>query len=708
MGAGTQPAPGAGGAPPPISPVLALGNFGGRAAGIGVPGQDDAVTAYCRASNIDQRAEMCLRSLPVHLAAEVPIPKNPNLELPIQVMQQGPILGANASAILMVNPADLITAQLSGDPVQLFIIQGHGRFARPEGGVLGAGARHSCPPPRSGTGDASREANRPWIQNGIDMAAARSLRALSPNQQHEVMNDGSLQGMNPSALLMSRIRRVQGLPSESRKGAPALWKDSSDLHMGATPPPLRVAPGMDATAQELGHGRYPTSSVIPGCYKDHLGSPTQGKLWRPDFGVDPGGEKAYPEDQPPPRRRHTADVLHEPADGGDGGWRRHSASATEAAAPHPGPAGRPAGAAAASPWATAAPERGVSIAEHFGVLFDPFGALRRYTPIPVVGTALAVVAFVRSFVTPDLRADVPIAEPRAPVTMGCCQPAGGCQSCPFSEDEEPVSTVQSGGGRVGLGWSGRQSATDASSAVALPLERWTPLPRSFVFLGLGLEGAARLFLALQALYGLAVATVHAPCCWCSGVYPPGAAPTWATPKSAYHDLHDLQWGLAFPRRRRWDGSLLSSTGVDDRSDPLLVAEVMVGCSLVLCPLAMQVVLLRRCRRRDGRPRLVEYAWLLLTMLQVSASTALNLVKVGTVCSPMEGTGSDGGPRGAPAQLSEVPQLSGDCGTLSVWLFQWTLIVTVLSSFGLLTCWSYVNVRLEDATRGYSRLSTSPG
>lgn len=229
----------------------------------------------------------------------------------------------------------------------------------------------------------------------------------------------------------------------------------------------------------------------------------------------------------------------------------------------------------------------------------------------------------------------------------------------------------------------------------------TPLPSRFIFLGLPLGGAARLFLALQTVYGLAVATVHAPLL----LYPAGAAPTWATPKSAYHDLHDLQWGLSFPRRRRWDGSLLSSTGVDDRSDPLLVAEVAVGCSLVLCPLAMQVVLLPRCRRRDGRPRLVEYAWLAVTMLQVLASTALNLVKMGSVCAPLDESGPTGGRAGALRAGSEVPQLSGDCGTLSVWLFQWTLILVVLSSFGLLTCWSYVNVRMD---RGYSLLSTSPG
>eukprot|EP00435_Cladocopium_sp_Y103_P065216 s218_g27.t1 len=69
------------------SMVLALGNFGGRAAGQGAPGQNDQISLFCRASGVDQRAEISLRGLPVHLAAEI--------------MAQGPILGVNSSAVLM-------------------------------------------------------------------------------------------------------------------------------------------------------------------------------------------------------------------------------------------------------------------------------------------------------------------------------------------------------------------------------------------------------------------------------------------------------------------------------------------------------------------------------------------------------------------------------------------------------------------------------
>ncbi|OLP81674.1 hypothetical protein AK812_SmicGene37752 [Symbiodinium microadriaticum] len=69
------------------SPVLALGNFGGRAAGQGAPGQNDQISLFCRASGVDQRAEISLRGLPVHLAAEI--------------MAGGPLLGVNSSSVLM-------------------------------------------------------------------------------------------------------------------------------------------------------------------------------------------------------------------------------------------------------------------------------------------------------------------------------------------------------------------------------------------------------------------------------------------------------------------------------------------------------------------------------------------------------------------------------------------------------------------------------
>lgn len=154
------------------SMVLALGNFGGRAAGQGAPGQNDQISLFCRASGVDQRAEISLRGLPVHLAAEI--------------MAQGPILGVNSSAVLMArihkaeqmsrtrnlslgNTAAVQAAHASGDLVTAFI-----------------------------------------AQYGVDASAEGALRALPMEAQRQVIGEGPLRGLNASALLMSRIRRVQG------------------------------------------------------------------------------------------------------------------------------------------------------------------------------------------------------------------------------------------------------------------------------------------------------------------------------------------------------------------------------------------------------------------------------------------------------------------------------------------------------------------
>lgn len=154
-----------------MSPVTALGNFGGRAAGVGAPGANDAIGAFCRASGVDQRAEIALRGLPVHLSSEV--------------VSQGPILGVNSSAILMARVykaeqqsrvvraplmmrPDALAAMASGDPVAIFI-----------------------------------------AQFGVDASAESALRSLPSELQRQVISDGPLRGLNASALLMSRIRRVQ-------------------------------------------------------------------------------------------------------------------------------------------------------------------------------------------------------------------------------------------------------------------------------------------------------------------------------------------------------------------------------------------------------------------------------------------------------------------------------------------------------------------
>jgi len=46
-------------------------------------------------------------------------------------------------------------------------------------------------------------------QHGADYSAERALRALPVDLQCRVLNEGPLRAQNPSAVLMSRVRRVQ-------------------------------------------------------------------------------------------------------------------------------------------------------------------------------------------------------------------------------------------------------------------------------------------------------------------------------------------------------------------------------------------------------------------------------------------------------------------------------------------------------------------
>mmetsp|Transcript_87868 Transcript_87868/g.273093 ORF Transcript_87868/g.273093 Transcript_87868/m.273093 type:complete len:256 (+) Transcript_87868:433-1200(+) len=154
-----------------ISPVAALGNFGGRAAGIGAPGANDAIGAFCRASAVDQRAEIALRGLPPHLANEV--------------VAQGPILGVNSSAILMVRVHK--AEQQNMQPKMALPRPGYMPVVNPSDPISAFIAAY-----------------------GVDSSAESALRALPPELQSQVISDGPLRGMNASALLMSRIRRVQG------------------------------------------------------------------------------------------------------------------------------------------------------------------------------------------------------------------------------------------------------------------------------------------------------------------------------------------------------------------------------------------------------------------------------------------------------------------------------------------------------------------
>jgi len=283
--------------------------------------------------------------------------------------------------------------------------------------------------------------------------------------------------------------------------------------------------------------------------------------------------------------------------------------------------------------------------------------------------------------------------------MGCCNPLAcywGSLDFEGDVEAEGISMQRSVTGQTTDDTDEDSEARDSRKTAS---RCWTPLPDTFVCLGLHLEGVVRLFFALQTLHGLAVLSLHAPL-----LLSRGPVPSWATPKNAFHDLQDLQAGLSLRREQRWDDELLSATRVEeDPADPVLVAEFSIGCALVIGSLAMQAALLRRCRRRDGRARCAECAWLLLTSLHILAGAVLGLAKAGSACSFEEVAKASGDRVSRLRQgTSAYPQFSSDCGTLRLWLVQWTCMVALLSGMGLLACWSYFNVRVQDATRSLER------
>lgn len=153
-----------------VSPVTAMGNFGGRGAGFGAPGDHDSIGNFCRQCGVDLRAECALRGLPAHLVHEV--------------LSQGVILGVNASAILMVR-VHKAEQSFTQPRTKLENTMGH-QFvdvSDPVAAFLG----HWC----------------------VDSFAEQALRALPADQQRQVFSQGPLRSANASAVLVERIRCVQ-------------------------------------------------------------------------------------------------------------------------------------------------------------------------------------------------------------------------------------------------------------------------------------------------------------------------------------------------------------------------------------------------------------------------------------------------------------------------------------------------------------------
>jgi len=147
-------------------------------------GASDVIGVFCRSAGADQNSEQALRALPVHLQQ--------------LVMAEGSIAGLNPSAVLI----------------------GRIRKVENNAGAANAAAAAGLHRPRPET-VAAAAAGDPvakfCMQHAVDYSAENALRALPVELQCKILNEGPLRASNPSAVLMSRIRKAQTLLAEMRR-----------------------------------------------------------------------------------------------------------------------------------------------------------------------------------------------------------------------------------------------------------------------------------------------------------------------------------------------------------------------------------------------------------------------------------------------------------------------------------------------------------
>lgn len=177
------PAAAAGAAAALALAVAPPGSIAATAAAIAQLGAQDAVGAFCRASGVDQNSELALRALPPQLQQVV--------------VAEGAIMGMNPSAILIARIRKVETAVPIGS-----VTPPPGYRPRPEtvaAAAAGDPVAIFC------------------TQHGVDYSAENALRALPVELQCRVLNEGPLRAQNPSAVLMSRVRKSQQLLAEMRR-----------------------------------------------------------------------------------------------------------------------------------------------------------------------------------------------------------------------------------------------------------------------------------------------------------------------------------------------------------------------------------------------------------------------------------------------------------------------------------------------------------
>jgi len=145
-------------------------------------GASDVIGVFCRSAGADQNSEQALRALPAHLQQAV--------------MAEGSIAGLNPSAVLM------------------------GRIRKVEnnaGASAAAAGLHRPRPETVAAAAAGDPVAKFCMQHAVDYSAENALRALPVELQCRILNEGPLRASNPSAVLMSRIRKAQTLLAEMRR-----------------------------------------------------------------------------------------------------------------------------------------------------------------------------------------------------------------------------------------------------------------------------------------------------------------------------------------------------------------------------------------------------------------------------------------------------------------------------------------------------------
>mmetsp|Transcript_43472 Transcript_43472/g.81635 ORF Transcript_43472/g.81635 Transcript_43472/m.81635 type:complete len:499 (+) Transcript_43472:63-1559(+) len=145
-------------------------------------GEDDALSQFIRENSLDANARQKLHD------------QTPDVQQ--LVIEEGPLTGRNPSAVL------------SGRIRRILEGGGKGGGAHASRPVTNARMWRPAPAQRHDLGEETVDLEQFLEQNSVDAGASDALRQAPPHIQSKVIEEGNLTGRNPSAILLSRIRRA--------------------------------------------------------------------------------------------------------------------------------------------------------------------------------------------------------------------------------------------------------------------------------------------------------------------------------------------------------------------------------------------------------------------------------------------------------------------------------------------------------------------